>query len=180
MIFFLFLFVGQKAGECYSTSSDTRSDVNKRLELLEKQIPLKIQTLQKENEFLRKEIQVLHQKTNIYFEYCKLLPDNIWDPCVCRDDERLLPNYYCGCQNLQPKRDCLEYYQYGIKINGIYKVHQNILKIIQVFCDQTTDGGGWTIFKRRTDRSVNLFRDWQHYKQGFGNLQNEFWLGNEE
>ena len=41
MIFFLFLFVGQKAGECYSTSSDTRSDVNKRLELLEKQIPLK-------------------------------------------------------------------------------------------------------------------------------------------
>ena len=56
MIFFLFLFVGQKAGECYSTSSNTRSDVNKRLELLEKQIPLKIQTLQKENEFLIKEI----------------------------------------------------------------------------------------------------------------------------
>lgn len=60
MIFFLFLFVGQKAGECYSTSYNTRSDVNKRLELLEKQIPLKIQTLLKENEFLRKEIQVLH------------------------------------------------------------------------------------------------------------------------
>ena len=58
MIFFLFLVVGQRAGECYSASSNTRRDVNKRLikELLEKQIPLKIQTLQKENEFLIKEI----------------------------------------------------------------------------------------------------------------------------
>ena len=24
-----------------------------------------------------------------------------------------------------------------------------------------------------------LFRDWEHYKQDFSNLQNEFWLGNE-
>ena len=94
MIFILFLFVAQKVDECYSTSSDTSSDVNKRLELLEKEIALTIQTLQKENEFLRKEIQVLHQKTNIYFEYCKLLPDNICGPCICRDDERLLPKYY--------------------------------------------------------------------------------------
>ena len=115
MIFFLFLFVAQKVDEYYSTFSDTSSDVNKRLELLEKQITLKIQTLQKENEVLKKEIQVLHQKTHIYFECCELLPDDICGPCVCRGDERLLPKYYCYCQNLQAKRDCLEYYQYGFK-----------------------------------------------------------------
>ena len=80
---------------------------------------------------------------------------------------------------MQAKRDCLEHKQVGRKVNGVYKIHQNILKIIQVYCDQTTDGGGWTVFQRRIDGSVDFFRDWEHYKQGFGNLQNEFWLGNE-
>ena len=97
---------------------------------------------------------------------------------MCRDDDRLLAKYYCDCRNLQPKRDCLEHYQYGIRISGIYKIHQNILKIIQVYCDQATDGGGWTVFQRRIDGSVNFFRDWENYKYGFGQLQNEFWLGN--
>ena len=73
----------------------------------------------------------------------------------------------------------MQHKQVGIKVNGVYKIHQNIRKIIQVYCDQTTDGGGWTVFQQRTDGSVSFFRDWEHYKQGFGSLQNEHWLGNE-
>ena len=37
--------------------------------------------------------------------------------------------------NLQPKRDSSELKGHGIEINGVYKVHQNHLKIIQVYCD---------------------------------------------
>ena len=80
---------------------------------------------------------------------------------------------------MQAKRDCRKFYQYGIKTNGIYKVHQIILKIIQVYCDQKTDGGGWTVIQSRVDESVNFFRDWVNYKNGLGQLQNEFWLGKE-
>ena len=73
----------------------------------------------------------------------------------------------------------MDFKQVGVKVNEIYKIHQNILKIIQVYCDQTTDGGVWTVIQRRIDGSLDFFRDWENYKKGFGNLQNEFWLGNE-
>ena len=43
----------------------------------------------------------------------------------------------------------------------------------------TTDGGGWTVIQRKIgDASVNFFRNWNDYKEGFGDLQNEHWLGN--
>ena len=95
-----------------------------------------------------------------------------------KDDARLLKKYYCDCQNLQAKSECLEHKQVGVKINGIYKIHQTILKEMQFYCDQTTDSGGWTVFQQRIDEIVDFFRDWEHYKQRLGNLKNEFWLGN--
>lgn len=46
-----------------------------------------------------------------------------------------------------------------------------------MFCDMTTDGGGWTYIQNRFDGSQDFFQDLQAYKMGFGNLAGEFWLG---
>ena len=46
-----------------------------------------------------------------------------------------------------------------------------------VFCDQKTSGGGWTVFQKRLNGSVSFDRYWDDYKNGFGDLNGEFWLG---
>ncbi|XP_062579554.1 fibrinogen-like protein 1 [Saccostrea cucullata] len=41
------------------------------------------------------------------------------------------------------------------------------------------DPKGWTVFQWRHPLSVNFSRDWEEYKNGFGDVHGEFWLGNE-
>ncbi|KAK7090940.1 hypothetical protein V1264_010674 [Littorina saxatilis] len=48
---------------------------------------------------------------------------------------------------------------------------------ITVYCDQTTDNGGWIVFQRRQDASVDFYRNWTEYRNGFGDLEGNFWLG---
>ncbi|XP_059827249.1 tenascin-X-like [Hypanus sabinus] len=48
---------------------------------------------------------------------------------------------------------------------------------IRVFCDMTTDGGGWIVFQRRMNGQLNFTRSWKDYVAGFGDLAAEHWLG---
>ncbi|KAI8500834.1 Fibrinogen C domain-containing protein 1 [Branchiostoma belcheri] len=65
--------------------------------------------------------------------------------------------------------------------SGVYMVYpRDNLGGFNVFCDMDTDGGGWTLFQRRQDGTVDFYRGWADYKTGFpSNLNGEFWLGND-
>jgi len=99
--------------------------------------------------------------------------------CACFTDYQLSKKYYCNCEHLEPMRDCLAFRDAGHNISGLYQVHMKDLKTVEVFCDQDTDDGGWTVFQRRLNGQTKFYRGWSSYKEGFGNPQREFWLGNE-
>ncbi|XP_078592335.1 uncharacterized protein LOC144871147 [Branchiostoma floridae x Branchiostoma japonicum] len=74
--------------------------------------------------------------------------------------------------------DCAEIYRGAHRKDGVYTIgigHD----VMSVFCDMTTSRGGWTVFQRRQDGTVDFNRNWAQYKHGFGTAGGEYWLGNE-
>lgn len=128
MVFFfgLTFFINEIA--CQFSVISRSSYVEKQVQSVTKQLESATKTIK----LLEKENSQQRAKLDSCSEYCKLLPDNVCGPCQYKDDDRLFERYYCDCQNLKAKRDCLEFCQCGVKVNDIYQVHQNLLKIIQV------------------------------------------------
>ena len=74
--------------------------------------------------------------------------------------------------------DCLDMHRLGYTKDGVYDINFNG-NHKKVFCDMTTEGGGWIVMQKRFDGSEDFNRDWADYKKGFGNVHGEHWLGNE-
>ncbi|KAL9964443.1 hypothetical protein ACROYT_G028087 [Oculina patagonica] len=74
-------------------------------------------------------------------------------------------------------RNCADVYKSGERISGVYTINPDDGDPFDVYCDQKTAGGGWTVIQKRLDGSVDFNLGWADYKRGFGNLNGEFWLG---
>ncbi|XP_062615766.1 veficolin-1-like, partial [Saccostrea cucullata] len=61
--------------------------------------------------------------------------------------------------------------------DGVYVIYPDTRR--EVFCDMTTDGGGWTVIQKREDGETDFYRTWKGYKEGFGNAAKNYWIGND-
>jgi len=77
---------------------------------------------------------------------------------------------------------CAELRIRGVKASGVYKIWpKHWPKPFDVFCDMETSGGGWAVIQRRDafNKHENFNRSWSEYAAGFGDLNKEYWLGND-
>nr|XP_058948134.1 techylectin-5B-like [Pocillopora verrucosa] len=82
---------------------------------------------------------------------------------------------------LKRLKNCAKLPKSGEINSGVYAIKPDGAgPVFEVFCDHKTGGGGWTVVQKRLDGSVDFDRNWSDYKNGFGNLDGEFWLGLEK
>lgn len=100
---------------------------------------------------------------------------------------------------------CVDLLNAGMRDSGVFylQIRGTTYWFLKVFCEQEVAEGGWTVSKilidyakdvaiflktfnqviqRRDDFGdprENFNRDWNDYKNGFGDPAKEFWLGNE-
>ncbi|XP_055949972.1 techylectin-like protein isoform X1 [Argiope bruennichi] len=92
----------------------------------------------------------------------------------------------CSCNQICRPIDCEEVLINGRNESGVYTIWPRGRiaddKPMEVYCDMDTDGGGWTVIQRRGNYgrpSDYFYKDWMNYKKGFGSLEKDFWLGND-
>ncbi|XP_022107320.1 fibrinogen C domain-containing protein 1-like [Acanthaster planci] len=108
---------------------------------------------------------------------------NFTDNPLFTKDVKKIHDYF-GCPG---PADCQEWLDAGYNTSDVYTIYPTQYQNgLQVYCDMKKDEsrwmglqGGWIVFQRRQDGSVNFTRSWAEYRDGFGNLTGEFWLGNE-
>ena len=68
----------------------------------------------------------------------------------------------------------------GITLSGVYPIRLPTRKIVNIWCDmEDINNSGWTVIQKRLDGKVNFTRGWDDYSYGFGNVNSEYWIGNE-
>nr|XP_033507551.1 fibrinogen beta chain [Epinephelus lanceolatus] len=135
--------------------------------------PSNIRVLQGVLDKIKLKIQKLEKAIQAQREECK-------EPCKSK----------CPIPVVSGK-ECEDIFRRGGKDSQMYMIQpDSFYPPYKVFCDQTSQNGGWLLIQNRLDGSVDFGRRWDEYRRGFGNIAfdvgkghcetpGEYWLGND-
>ena len=74
-------------------------------------------------------------------------------------------------------KTCCDLRTYPVS-SGVYKINTGTFSTTNVYCDMSTDDGGWIVIQRnRKNSRLSFNKNWKEYEDGFGNLHGDFWAG---
>ncbi|XP_076070826.1 uncharacterized protein LOC143042427 [Mytilus galloprovincialis] len=102
---------------------------------------------------------------------CKSQQICVDNKCTCRITE-----VWNGTSCTTPPKECCDV---NFKVNDVFTIYPtDALHPKPVYC-VIQDGTKWTVIQRRFNGSLDFCKNWTSYKNGFGNVHGEYWLGNE-
>ncbi|XP_067939582.1 microfibril-associated glycoprotein 4-like [Watersipora subatra] len=100
----------------------------------------------------------------------KVYAEQVWDCC----------NWNSTSMNDQTPifQDCQDAFDKGERKSGaVYVLRPDpSWKLVRAICQFDAESG-WTVIQRRLDGSVDFYRGWSDYVDGFGYLDREYWIG---
>uniref|UniRef100_A0A3B3XE86 Fibrinogen C-terminal domain-containing protein n=1 Tax=Poecilia mexicana TaxID=48701 RepID=A0A3B3XE86_9TELE len=81
-----------------------------------------------------------------------------------------------GTETRDIPADCSELFTRGETKSGVYAVKPNQSEPFYAYCEMSSDHG-FTVIQQRVDSTVDFDQTWEMYQKGFGNLEQDFWLG---
>uniref|UniRef100_A0A8C5Q828 Fibrinogen beta chain n=1 Tax=Leptobrachium leishanense TaxID=445787 RepID=A0A8C5Q828_9ANUR len=143
-------------------------------ENVEMNIATNIRVLRQVLDNLKSKLQKMESAMSLQVENCRT-------PCVT------------GCNiPVVSGKECEDIFRKGGEKSEMYLIKpDDFFRPYKVYCDMTTQNGGWTLIQNRQDGSVGFGRTWDGYRSGFGNIARdggkkicdmpgEFWLGNDK
>jgi fibrinogen gamma chain len=151
-------------------------------------------TLEGQAQGIQGQIDALHQFCKIGKQCAKQC---FFGPELFGGIQKTCADYYTNSYWQSADARAKEYY--NLPQSGIYIIqpHRNLTPKY-VYCDQKTDGGGWTVlqhngvsrpdlWEKYTNDSMkyrtNWAQNWNNYKHGFGHImcngEADFWIGND-
>lgn len=70
-------------------------------------------------------------------------------------------------------------YGYG-NSSAIHQIRAPGIASFDVLCESRIIGPGWTVIQRRINGTESFYRNWTEYRDGFGDLNGEFFIGLEK
>ncbi|XP_058127955.1 angiopoietin-related protein 7-like [Anopheles ziemanni] len=132
---------------------------------IKKQIQAKDNTLQemmRNMTRLEEQSKVKHDELEANF---KKLQNETKDSLELLTESIKNTNVFWSCKNVPSKK------------SGTYTIDLGSGNSKKVYCEQVAYGGGWIVFQHRFNGQVDFYRTWNEYRDGFGTIDGEFWLG---